>query len=112
MNRPFSRLKNILSVFIYNKYCTQRFAKLDNFDEAHAFVLMSNFNCERKTVPTNDSIEEINHFTWHTGTVDNAEEISLLKTLTGGWYNRHGKLFYKMEIEYPFFHCVSIDEYL
>lgn len=111
MNRPFSQLRNILSVFIYNKYCIRRFVKLDHFDSAHAFVLLSNFHFERKTISTERGVEEINHFTWHTGTIDNAEETAFLKTLTDEWDKRHDQLYYKVETEYPFFQCMSIEDY-
>ena len=111
MNRPFSQLRNILSVFIYNKYCIRRFVKLNAFDSAHAFVLLSNFHYQRKTISNPDGIEEINHYTWHSGTIDNMEETAFLKSLCDEWDKRHDLLFYKMETEYPFFQCMSIDDY-
>lgn len=109
---PFSQLKDVLSVSIHNKYCMRRLEGFSNHNGAHAFVLMTGFECERRTVITESGAEDVNHYAWHAGTIHSIEGTSFLKTLTDAWHRRHDSLYYKTEVEHPFFQCMSIEEFL
>ena len=112
MNRPFSQLKELLSVFVYNKYYVHRFEQMDSSELSdYNFVIISNFKCDVKTVELQTGIKEVNHYTWLTGITNNDDDNQYLRTMLTDWYKRHDALFYKMEVEYPIFYTASVDDF-
>lgn len=113
MNRPFSDLSKVISLYIYNKYYISRFKSMDAAElTSYKFVLLNNFACHPKTYPENGQIKQANHYTWISGIADSTEDNSYIRLLLNRWYARRDKIYYQTEIEYPIIYTLSVEDFL
>lgn len=113
MNRPFSDLSNVVSLYIYNKYYISKFRSMEPAElTSYKFVLLVNFACERMTYPDANEIKQANHYKWDSGITDSAIDNSYLRLLLNRWQARKDRIYYKNQIEYPIIYTLSIEDFL
>lgn len=113
MNRPFSDLSNVVSLYVYNKYYISRFRTMEPAElTSYKFVLLVNFACERMTYPDANEIKQANHYKWDSGITDSAIDNSYLRLLLNRWQARKDRIYYKNQIEYPIIYALSIEDFL
>lgn len=113
MNRPFSDLSNVVSLYIYNKYYISKFRSMEPAElTSYKFVLLVNFACERMTYPDANEIKQANHYKWDSGITDSAIDNSYLRLLLNRWQARRDRIYYKNQIEYPIIYTLSIEDFL
>lgn len=113
MNRPFSDLSKVVSLYIYNKYYISRFRSMDAAElTPYKFVLLNNFACHPKTYPENGQIKQVNHYTWISGIADSIEDNSYIRLLLNRWQDRKDKILYQTEVEYPIIYTLSVEDFL